>query len=73
MSRSICNFVAGIHGLRQQIQSSKGLNRNDWIWAKNNTNLFGALSKGYKQRVGLAQAMIHNPDVLDFGRTYFWS
>jgi len=26
--------------------------------------LIGALSKGYRQRVGLAQAMIHNPDVL---------
>ena len=24
----------------------------------------GALSKGYRQRVGLAQAMLHNPDVL---------
>jgi len=24
----------------------------------------GALSKGYKQRIGLAQAMLHNPDVL---------
>ncbi len=24
----------------------------------------GALSKGYKQRVGLAQALLHNPDVL---------
>lgn len=24
----------------------------------------GALSKGYKQRVGLAQALIHNPDVM---------
>src|SRR5260370_4725870 len=26
--------------------------------------LCGKLSKGYKQRVGLAQALIHNPDVL---------
>jgi ABC-2 type transport system ATP-binding protein len=24
----------------------------------------GKLSKGYRQRVGLAQAIIHNPDVL---------
>jgi ABC-2 type transport system ATP-binding protein len=28
------------------------------------TKKIGALSKGYKQRVGLAQAMLHNPDVL---------
>src|SRR5437588_6095197 len=26
--------------------------------------LLGKLSKGYRQRVGLAQAMLHNPDVL---------
>jgi len=29
-----------------------------------NKRLIGKLSKGYRQRVGLAQAIIHNPDVL---------
>src|SRR5262249_42021849 len=28
------------------------------------TRLIGKLSKGYRQRVGLASAIIHNPDVL---------
>ena len=28
------------------------------------TKLIGRLSKGYRQRVGLAQAILHNPDVL---------
>lgn len=58
-------FIAGIH----QIPSKSKKNRIDEII--NITGLspelnkkIGALSKGYKQRVGLAQAMIHDPDVL---------
>lgn len=31
---------------------------------KEQNKLIGALSKGYRQRVGLAQALIHDPDVL---------
>src|SRR4029077_518815 len=32
--------------------------------ADNRKKLIGKLTKGYRQRVGLAQAIIHNPDVL---------
>ena len=58
-------FVAGIHHITGQ-EASKRI--DDMI---DMTGLgvemhkkIGALSKGYRQRVGLAQAMIHNPSVL---------
>ena len=31
---------------------------------QHSNNLIGTLSKGYQQRVGIAQAIIHNPDVI---------
>jgi ABC-2 type transport system ATP-binding protein len=56
-------FVAGLHKVRnvrgrvdEMIQLT-GLEREQ-------RKLIGALSKGYRQRVGLAQAMLHDPDVL---------
>ncbi len=58
-------FVAKIKGVpsaerRQRIQSVMERTRiSDMA-----NRLCGNLSKGYKQRVGLAQALIHNPDVL---------
>lgn len=56
-------FVAGLHKIPRKAQrieeliSLTGLGREQH-------KLVGALSKGYRQRVGLAQAMIHDPEVL---------
>jgi ABC-2 type transport system ATP-binding protein len=58
-------FVSKIKGIpsgqrRQRIQYVMERTRIDDVANR----LCGKLSKGYKQRVGLAQALIHNPDVL---------
>jgi ABC-2 type transport system ATP-binding protein len=52
--REYLEFNAGIHKL-----GSNSGRRIEEAHKK-----IGALSKGYKQRVGLAQAMLHNPEVL---------
>ena len=33
-------------------------------WSESKEKKISALSKGYRQRVGLAQALIHDPEVL---------
>ncbi len=58
-------FVAGIHHLKGEIANK----RIDEMIEMTGLGVemhkkIGALSKGYRQRVGLAQAMIHNPSVL---------
>lgn len=61
--REYLEFTAGIHGIdkpRARIEEMIGLTG----LGKEAHKKIGALSKGYKQRVGLAQAMLHNPEVL---------
>jgi ABC-2 type transport system ATP-binding protein len=62
--REYLEFTAGIHKLGkiskkriEEMISLTGL-------GKEAHKKIGALSKGYKQRVGLAQAMLHDPEVL---------
>ena len=58
-------FVAGIHHIAGQ-EASKRINEMiemTGLGVEMHKKI-GALSKGYRQRVGLAQAMIHNPSVL---------
>ena len=62
--REFLEFSAGIH----QLGSNAKARIEEMILitglAKEAHKKIGALSKGYKQRVGLAQAMLHNPEVL---------
>jgi ABC-2 type transport system ATP-binding protein len=57
-------FIAGVH----QLNGSKQKRIAEMIeitgLQAEQKKKIGALSKGYRQRVGLAQAMIHNPKVL---------
>jgi gliding motility-associated transport system ATP-binding protein len=58
-------FVAKVKGVpaherKTRIQTVMARTRIDDMAGR----LCGKLSKGYKQRVGLAQALVHNPDVL---------
>ena len=62
--REYLEFTAGIHKLGkgskariEEMIAMTGL-------TKESNKKIGALSKGYKQRVGLAQAMLHDPEVL---------
>jgi ABC-2 type transport system ATP-binding protein len=58
-------FIGSVHGLRGAGLRSRvaELVRRVGLSREQNKQI-GALSKGYRQRVGLAQALIHDPDVL---------
>ena len=57
------SFVAGLHKLPNKQRAVKDMIDKTGLGLEQN-KLIGALSKGYKQRVGLAQALIHDPEVL---------
>lgn len=57
------NFVAGMHGLSNRSAKVIDMIERTGLGREQHQKI-GALSKGYRQRVGLAQAMIHNPKVL---------
>lgn len=57
-------FIAGLHMKQAQVSKSV-IDMVDLTGlGPEQKKKIGALSKGYRQRVGLAQAMIHNPEVL---------
>ncbi len=57
-------FVAGLHMKSSLIEKRVKEMVELTGLGQEQTKKIGALSKGYRQRVGLAQAMIHNPEVL---------
>jgi ABC-2 type transport system ATP-binding protein len=62
--REYLTFVAKIKGLRSHVKDRVDeVMKRAWV-ADMADRHCSKLSKGYRQRVGLAQAIIHNPDVL---------
>ena len=58
-------FVAGLNGIKHKQRISRMEEMLEVTGLKQEMNKkIGALSKGYRQRVGLAQALIHDPEVL---------
>ncbi len=61
--REYLDFVAGIYKLSNRSERVDLMIDTLGLEVEQNKKI-GALSKGYRQRVGLAQAMIHDPEVL---------
>jgi ABC-2 type transport system ATP-binding protein len=59
------SFMAGIYGLPSSLKKNRILEMIDLCGLTDEQNKrIGMLSKGFRQRVGLAQALIHDPKVL---------
>ncbi|MCB0480185.1 MAG: gliding motility-associated ABC transporter ATP-binding subunit GldA [Flavobacteriales bacterium] len=56
-------FIAGLHKIKNKKEKVAGIIELVGLQIEQKKKI-GALSKGYRQRVGLAQALIHDPEVL---------
>lgn len=56
-------FVAGLHKVKNKKVAVDTMIERTGL-TREQHKLVGSLSKGYRQRVGLAQAMLHDPEVL---------
>jgi ABC-2 type transport system ATP-binding protein len=61
--REYLQFVARLHGVPNRNARVDEMIERTGLTLEQKKHI-GALSKGYRQRVGLAQAMIHDPEVL---------
>jgi ABC-2 type transport system ATP-binding protein len=62
--REYLDFVAGLHKLGNKTKSRVNQMIEQTGLGPEQHKKIGALSKGYRQRVGIAQALIHDPSVL---------
>jgi ABC-2 type transport system ATP-binding protein len=62
--REFLEFVAGVYGLKKNLQKTVGDAVEATGLSREAHKKIGQLSKGYRQRVGLAQALLHKPGVL---------
>ncbi|MGE5108353.1 MAG: gliding motility-associated ABC transporter ATP-binding subunit GldA [Sphingobacteriales bacterium] len=57
------DFIAGVHGIKNKKERVQQVIETVGLTPESHKRI-GQLSKGYKQRVGLAAALIHEPEVL---------